>query len=42
QVVGVGNVGRTPGEATYTLYNPNSNQVEFKTVRYGVSKGFGV
>ncbi|MBP5973486.1 metallophosphatase [Brasilonema sp. CT11] len=42
QVVGVGNVGRTPGEATYTLYNPNTNQVEFRTVRYGEKKGFGV
>jgi len=41
-VVGVGNVGRKPGEATYTLYNPNNNQVEFKTVYYGVSKGFGM
>ena len=40
-VVGVGNVGRKSGEATYTLYNPNNNQVEFKTVRYGVNKGFG-
>ncbi|KST63397.1 metallophosphoesterase family protein [Mastigocoleus testarum] len=40
-VVGVGSVGRNPGEATYTLYNPNTNQVEFKTVRYGVNKGFG-
>lgn len=42
QVIGVGNVGRTPGEATYTLYNPIANQVEFKTVRYGQSKGFAV
>ena len=41
-VVGVGNVGRKAGEAIYTLYNPNNNQVEFKTVRYGTSKGFGV
>ncbi|NJL79387.1 MAG: metallophosphatase [Richelia sp. RM2_1_2] len=41
-VVGVGNVGRKPGEATYTLYNPNNNQVEFKTVYYGVSKGFAM
>lgn len=40
QVVGVGNVGRTPGEATYTLYHPEMNNVEFKTVRYGVGKGF--
>jgi hypothetical protein len=40
QVIGVGNVGRTPGKATYTLYNPSRNQVEFKTVYYGDSKGF--
>ncbi|MDF5711761.1 MAG: metallophosphatase [Nostoc sp. S4] len=40
QVIGVGNVGRTPGQATYTLYNPGTNQVEFKTVYYGSSKGF--
>ncbi|WP_414574645.1 metallophosphoesterase family protein [Anabaena sp. CCY 9402-a] len=42
QVVGVGNVGRTPGEAKYTLYTPTSNHIEFRTVRYGVSKGFQV
>ncbi|MBW4561677.1 MAG: metallophosphatase [Mojavia pulchra JT2-VF2] len=40
QVIGVGNVGRTLGQATYALYNPNINQVEFKTVYYGNSKGF--
>jgi hypothetical protein len=40
QVIGVGNVGRKPGEATYTIYNPNANHVEFRTVRYGESKGF--
>jgi hypothetical protein len=40
QVVGVGNVGRMPGQATYTLYNPDFNQVEFRTVRYGPGKGF--
>lgn len=40
QVIGVGNVGRTPGQATYTLYNPGTNQVEFKTLYYGNSKGF--
>lgn len=39
QVVGVGNVGRSAGQATYTLYDPYSNQVQFRTVRYG-SKGF--
>ena len=40
QVIGVGNVGRTAGQATYTFYNPGTNQVEFKTVYYGNSKGF--
>lgn len=40
QVIGVGNVGRTPGEASYTIYNPSSNQVEFKTIYYGKKKGF--
>ncbi|MBD2772162.1 metallophosphatase [Iningainema tapete] len=42
QVIGVGNVGRTQGEATYTLYNPSTISVEFKTIRYGINKGFGV
>lgn len=40
QVVGVGNVGKQPGEAIYTLYHPGTNHVEFRTVRYGLSKGF--
>jgi hypothetical protein len=40
QVIGVGNVGRKSGEAVYTLYNPEKNHVEFKTVRYGFRKGF--
>lgn len=39
RVIGVGNVGRSPGKATYTLYHPGSNQVEFRTVRYG-GQGF--
>ncbi|NJK30440.1 MAG: metallophosphatase [Acaryochloris sp. SU_5_25] len=42
RVVGVGNIGRMPGQATYTLYNPNTNQIEFRTVRYGSGKGFQV
>jgi hypothetical protein len=42
QVVGVGNVGRIPGRGTYTLYNPYTNLVEFKTVRYGSGKGFQI
>ncbi|EAZ90700.1 hypothetical protein [Crocosphaera chwakensis] len=41
RVVGVGNVGREPGKATYTLYSPNSDRLEFKTVYYGEKKGFG-
>ncbi len=40
QLIGVGNVGRVPGVATYTLYRPETHQVEFKTVRYGHRKGF--
>lgn len=34
-VVGVGNVGREPGKATYTLYSPESDRLEFKTIYYG-------
>ena len=41
RVVGVGNVGREAGKATYTLYNPKSDQLDFKTVFYGRKKGFG-
>jgi hypothetical protein len=37
QIIGVGNVGRTPGQATYTLYNPGTNQVAFKTVNYDIN-----
>ncbi len=42
QIVGVGNVGRTAGEATYTLYDPGTNRVQFQTVRYGSPKGFQI
>jgi hypothetical protein len=42
QVIGVGNVGRELGIASYTLYDPNTNLVEFKTVRYGIGRGFSV
>ena len=34
RVIGVGNVGREPGKATYTLYSPESDSLEFKTVYY--------
>lgn len=40
KVIGVGNVGRIEGQATYTLYHPHTNRIEFKTVRYGDGKGF--
>lgn len=32
RVVGVGSVGRNPGEASYVLYNPGSNVVKFQQV----------
>jgi hypothetical protein len=41
KVVGVGNVGRVPGTATYTLYAPGTGQVKFRSVKYGNPKGFG-
>ena len=41
RIVGVGSVGRIEGKASYTLYHPGSNKLEFKTVRYGAKKGFG-
>ena len=41
RVVGVGNVGREPGKATYTLDSPNSDRLEFKTVYHAEKKGFG-
>jgi hypothetical protein len=40
QVIGVGSIGRVPGQATYTIYDPYTGKIEFKTVRYGASKGF--
>jgi diadenosine tetraphosphatase ApaH/serine/threonine PP2A family protein phosphatase len=41
RIIGVGSVGRIEGKASYTLYHPGSNKLEFKTVRYGIKKGFG-
>jgi len=34
KIVGVGNVGKIPHQATYTLYNPRNNQLMFKSVDY--------
>ncbi|MEL7035208.1 MAG: metallophosphatase [Cyanobacteria bacterium J06592_8] len=36
QVIGVGNVGREPGKATYTLYHPGSDFIEFKEAFYSL------
>ena len=41
RIIGVGSVGKIEGKASYTLYHPGSNKLEFKTVRYGTKKGFG-
>ena len=41
RIIGVGSVGRVEGKASYTLYQPGINKLEFKTVRYGAKKGFG-
>jgi len=40
QIIGVGNVGRIPGYATYTLYEPSTGWVKFQIVRYGAARGF--
>jgi hypothetical protein len=40
RVVGVGNVGRSPGEASYVLYNPGNNSVQFRTAKYVAARGF--
>ena len=40
RIIGVGSVG-IEGKASYMLYHPGSNKLEFKTVRYGAIKGFG-
>jgi hypothetical protein len=39
-IIGVGNIGRNPNVSTYTLYSPNTDKLQFKTVRYGSGKGF--
>ncbi len=36
QVIGVGNVGREAGKATYTLYNPSTDLIQFQTVHYSL------
>jgi hypothetical protein len=41
RVIGVGNVGWKVGQATYVLYRPESDQLQFKTVKYATAQGFG-
>ncbi|NJO10484.1 MAG: hypothetical protein HC873_13405 [Leptolyngbyaceae cyanobacterium SL_1_1] len=41
RVVGVGNVGRTGGSPSYVLYDPGTDRVSFKCVRYSPARGFG-
>lgn len=40
QIIGVGNVGRIPGRATYTIYQPSTGKIQFQTVHYGTARGF--
>jgi hypothetical protein len=41
RVVGVGNVGRAGGSPSYVLYNPETDQVRFKSVQSSPARGFG-
>jgi hypothetical protein len=41
RIIGVGAVGRNSGEASYVLYNPGSNDLTFRTVKYSSARGFG-
>ena len=34
KIIGVGNVGKNPHQATYTLYNPYNNQLILKSIKY--------
>jgi hypothetical protein len=34
RVIGVGSLSRTPGEATYTRFEPKTGQASFETLRY--------
>ncbi|OKH26453.1 metallophosphoesterase family protein [Chroogloeocystis siderophila] len=40
QVIGVGSVGKLPEIAIYTLFDPEVNRVQFKTVNYTVKKSY--
>jgi hypothetical protein len=41
RVIGVGNVGREFGRASYVLYRPESDQLQFRTIQYPTGQGFG-
>jgi hypothetical protein len=40
RLIGVGNVGQRLGMASYVLYNPGNNELQFKTVKYNAAQGF--
>lgn len=34
RLIGVGNIGKTPNTASYTLYNPYNNQLKLQQLSY--------
>jgi hypothetical protein len=40
QVIGVGNVDRSPDRATYTLYDPDTDIMKSRNLSYSRRKGF--
>lgn len=40
RAIGVWNVGRLSGQATYTLYDPDTDTVKFRNLCYSTRKGF--
>ena len=34
KIIGVGNVGKNPHQATYTLYNPYNDQLKLQSIKY--------
>lgn len=34
RLIGVGNVGKKANQESYTLYNPDNDQLKFRTVNY--------
>ncbi|MFM9268048.1 hypothetical protein [Tychonema sp. BBK16] len=40
RAIGVGNVDLLSGQATYTLYDPDTDTVKFRNLSYSTRKGF--